>query len=414
LTTGVPCRLCGHPALDMVIDFGAHPVTGSLLDSRRQALSVPRYRLALGRCGVCELVQQATTGFESDLVRVYDSYQPTYGSSSRVSAYLEDLVARFENDGARGSAIAVEIGSNDGRGLDALASAGFRPVGVEPAKALAVQCAERNRDVMNCYLDTAAAAELVQRYGRARLVLTRHTLEHAFEPVAFMQAVASLLSPAGRVVVEVPYLPSQMERGHFEGMALQHISYFTARTLEALADRAGLRLRDAWLVDQDGGSIVAVMSPPGKWESSSRASQLLALEESASAEIIEHWESFVTRFRICQRSVGRFLDDMHAAGKIVDGYGAGGKGQNLLSLLGVSKGQLRQIYDDTPGAEGRYTPGSGVRVTSRDGFQGRLADVLLITATTHISEIVAKERSRAHPHQVLVGTIPGFGVLDES
>lgn len=63
------------------------------------------------------------------------------------------------------------------------------------------------------------------------LLFTRHTLEHVFDPINFMQAISIVLEDEGLAVIEVPYLPYQLSSSQYGAMTHQHISFLRWRQL---------------------------------------------------------------------------------------------------------------------------------------------------------------------------------------
>lgn len=74
-------------------------------------------------------------------------------------------------------------------------------------------------------------------------------LEHLADPLAFLRRAADLLRPGGHVFMLVPNLESLAIRlcgPRYRYVMPDHVNYFSARTLAALADREP-RLRRCWL-----------------------------------------------------------------------------------------------------------------------------------------------------------------------
>jgi SAM-dependent methyltransferase len=89
-----------------------------------------------------------------------------------------------------------------------------------------------------------------QRFGRQRfdLVTMWHFLEHDYEPRRSLELARDLLSPEGRLVIEVPRLDSLSFRlfgRRWPGVqAPQHTALFDKAALLGLVDRAGFEVAD--------------------------------------------------------------------------------------------------------------------------------------------------------------------------
>ena len=85
----------------------------------------------------------------------------------------------------------------------------------------------------------------IGREKRYDFVVMRHVLEHFLNPEAVLKKVNIVLADDGVLYLAVPNLmiisSKRTVNSHFEPA---HAYYFSARTLEALADRAGLQMLD--------------------------------------------------------------------------------------------------------------------------------------------------------------------------
>jgi SAM-dependent methyltransferase len=392
------CVLCGSDRLEAVLRFGPQPVAGYLEASADAAIRAPRYDLQLALCRACMLLQQQNEAANALLAeRVYAEYQPTYSMSTQVFEYMESLLDRAASmANLHASDAVLEIGSNDGQVLDLFRQRDFCAFGFEPAANLVAASRERNLNVVHAFFDEQRAREFASEYSRVKLVLTRHTLEHAFEPGAFLRAVATVLVDDGLAVIEVPHAHTQLTHGHFEGLTFQHQSVFSLASLCYGLRQAGLNAVDAQLTTMDGGSMVVYARRSGRCTAvpSPGVQALLALEAAADLGAPGGFVRYQTRFAELGSSVHAVLDSVNQSGGVALGYGAGSKGQALINMLGLNAKHLRKIVDDTRGSAGRYIPGAAIEIIRSDDGLAQTATVILVTAPTHAQEILRKERGR--------------------
>jgi SAM-dependent methyltransferase len=401
--------------MKLLHEFGRHPVAGYLVENRAQAEAAPRCTAALSFCEVCTHVQQATDESRELLVDlVYSQYQATYSSSRHVSSYVDSFVrAAAKLAAASPGDLFVEIGSNDGAVLELIERLGFRAVGIEPASNLAEIGKARGLAIVNDFLSEAVAEEVRSTHGPARVVLSRHTLEHAFEPVEFLKSISKLLAADGVAIIEVPYLPHQMLNGHFEAMTFQHMSFFGVNSMSEAFRRAGLRMMDVHLVPMDGGSMVAIGSrsdaPPVT--TTRHVTALETLERASGLASIDAFATFFRRVEQTGQTARALLKQLKNEGATCAGYGAGSKGQSLVNFMRLTADDLPIIIDDTPTNEGRFVPGPGMEVVSSGDERALRAEVVLVTAPTHSREIVAKARRQWGDSKMYFGTIPDLHLM---
>ena len=84
----------------------------------------------------------------------------------------------------------------------------------------------------------------------------------------------------------------------------------------------------------------------------------------------------------------------------------------VLNLLGLDTHLIPYVIDDTPGYMGKYVPGVGTEVVARDDPRAGEAGMVLITAPTHIREIVERDRETRGRDRLYVATVPRFHIVD--
>lgn len=385
------------------------PVAGYLETDEVRARSAPRFPLALAFCPKCHLVQQAFTAANEFLVeRVYSRYQPTYSASVDVGAYMSSFLdAAVARAALRPGDIVVEVGSNDGRSVELVGARGFRAIGFEPALTLAEASRARGCEVRNDYFGERAADELLEEIGAVRLVYTRHTLEHAFDPLDFLRGLTRILAADGVVVIEVPYIGLQMARNHFEAMTFQHVSYFSVFSLARAIGIAGLTIADLRFVSTDGGSMV-ICATRARAYSDHGVSGVMEFEQQQQLDSVAGYAAFFANVAVLRRDIPAFLGMLTHRRERVTGYGAGGKGQSMVNMLGIDREQLPLVIDDTPGNAGCFIPGTGIEVVASSDERCRDTNVIFLTAPTHAAEIIRKESWRIGRGTRFLGTSPGF------
>lgn len=87
------------------------------------------------------------------------------------------------------------------------------------------------------YLGQQLSEEVANR-GPYDLILLLHTLEHVTHPVELLQSLGELLTPTGKIYVEVP-LGAWLEWAHLRE-PLTHLNFFSEESVVKAAERAGL------------------------------------------------------------------------------------------------------------------------------------------------------------------------------
>ena len=408
-----PCRLCGDSrSMQLLYGFGLQPVAGYLESDEVSARGAPKYELATAICKTCSLVQQAYDNGRDILAsRVYSHYQPTYSMSKQVTDYMDLFLRRaIKAAGTRPDDYALEIGSNDGQTLLMLKKHGLHPIGFEPASNLALATREQNLDVIEDYFGSQSAQSYLKKYPPVKLVVTRHTLEHAFDPLDFLLGIQEVLAADGLAVIEIPYFYLQMMNNQFQSLSFQHVSFFTAAAMSHALNRTGLELIDLAFVNMDGGSMVVYVRKATKAiaQTAKQVDIALCVENALELDRPSGYETFFKRIDFVRTAIGECLIQSHRRGMQIGAYGAGGKGQALLNMLNLDVDTVSFVLDDVPGNIGHFVPGTGIPVISSTDPRAQDLDIVVVTAPTHVQEIVRKASARLASGTRFLATAPDF------
>lgn len=108
-----------------------------------------------------------------------------------------------------------------------------RCFGVDRSRLALRMCARRGLDALAC----GDLDRIPLKQGSFGTVLTLDVIEHLDDDVAFLRAAAELCTPDGRLVISVPAFQLLWSK-HDE--AFEHRRRYSARTLRAAVERAGL------------------------------------------------------------------------------------------------------------------------------------------------------------------------------
>lgn len=204
------------------------------------AVSLPLHDGLLLRCLACGLVTTArvpTYGY--DATYFTGNQGGGYDFESEVSAAIDAERFRLELDGLAAQGLSgslLDIGCATGSYLAAARARGWQVAGVEVAE-YARQLASTRAGV-----PVAASLDELPSGSQYDVVTLHHVLEHITNPGVFLRDQVRPRAK-GRLLIEVPNFSSLGSR--IDGAAWQdlrpeqHVTHFTAATLEALVEDAG-------------------------------------------------------------------------------------------------------------------------------------------------------------------------------
>jgi len=381
------CRICGARDLTVFLDLGMMPLVNRYLHSAGELATEVRYPLQVAYCSTCWLSQLTCVVDPAVLYADYayhSSVSRTFQAHCRRMA--ADLTSRYGLD--QDSSV-MEIASNDGCLQQAFLDQSVKVLGIEPAENLARVARAKGLQVINQFWSHEAARLAVETRGAADLILATNVLAHVDDLSGFLSAIRSALSPKGTFIFEVPYLISFLTKTEFDTTYHEHLSYFLLTPLQRALEAAGLRLADAGEFAIHGGSIRVHATADMGAEPASNVVDLLRAERDFGFLNPELYHRFGAHVNTVREELKLFLEALHSRDRRIAAYGASAKGNVLLNYCGMGPELVEYILDDTPAKQGRFSPGNGIPIVSREHLNAHPPDYLLLLAWNFSEELMA-------------------------
>jgi SAM-dependent methyltransferase len=260
--TIVACRACGAGSLTPILSLGDSPLANALLTRDQLGKPEARYPLDLVLCTACSLVQITATVPGEEL---FGEYLYFSSFSDTMLRHAQELVERVVAERGLGkSSRVVEIASNDGYLLQYYKKAGVAVLGVEPARNIAQVAQGKGIPTVCEFFGAAVAARLAAEGKRADVIHAHNVLAHVADLNGVVKGFATLLAPAGVVIVEAPYVKELIDRTEFDTIYHEHLCYFSLTALDSLFRRQGLAIVDVERVAIHGGTLRIFATPSGE------------------------------------------------------------------------------------------------------------------------------------------------------
>lgn len=391
--TSLSCRICEDSTLYPFLDLGRMPIANAFLSSEQ--ISQPEYtfRLQVGFCDSCTMVQLVETVDPNMLF--HDHYAYFSSISSVMDEHFTGLAVTIDKDILYDDSLpVVEIGTNDGILLQKLAGYTPNAIGIEPSANVAGAARKKGLHVVSEFFNTDLAARLRAQYGQAQLVVGTNVLCHIPDLTGVARALEALLDAEGVFIFEDPYLLEIMTQLAYDQIYDEHVYYFSVTSLSRLFEKHGLRIFRVEPIPVHGGSmrVYGCRLACSRPVEPAVTAQLTAESEYGLASL-ETYYAFAERVRHSRVSLTELLRELQGDGARVVGYAASSKGTVILNYCGIGPEILEYVCDNTPSKHGLFTPGTHIPIVPIDQFAENQPDYAFVLAWNHLKEISAKEQT---------------------
>jgi SAM-dependent methyltransferase len=330
------------------LDLGSHPVAHHFLNDRN-APGEFRHPVALHFCEGCGLLQITDPIPQEVLYKDYICLSE-WKATPHIGQ-LWDRIMQLPLDCE--SDLVVEAGCNDGSFLRGLRERGYRRlVGVEPAGDVERLARESGLTTIHDFFSTAIADSIVSRWGKCKLFVARHVLEHVQSLVEFLNAMQCFMAPGGYVLIEVPDFDFCLDWLDYGGIWEEHVNYFTAGSLSCLLESYGIRIERIEKVKFSGQAVILW----GRFEETPIANGKEFLDDLTMRARRFHESWF--RFR---EMLNQELERLRRRAGPLAVYGAGCRTCSLINFAGIGR-YFELAIDDQPEKQQLFLPGNRLEI----------------------------------------------------
>ena len=371
LKTLVSCRICGGEFSNKTLVLNDSPLANELALSRAEALKAEKFPLQVVMCSTCKHFQLKHIVSPD---RLFSNYIYKSGTSNFFREHFKSLAKVIHGIKEGYQLKVLEIGSNDGILLDELKSLGMRCVGLEPSWQLVNECLERDLDVFYGFLNEDSVSELNKNRGAFDVVVGNNVFAHIDDLLGAFRCVNQLLETNGVFIFEVADFSQIRNKGIFDSIYHEHMSFHTVTGLQLLAEMGDFTIEKFSYVDSHGGSFRFFLKK-GFGPSKSQEIRVQIEREATlglnSSVVLSHLQENITRRKI---AVSDFIQKREER-RILVGYGAPAKAVTFISEMGLENAGIMTILDDNLSKQGRYLPSSGIPITSKEELIRNLRDL---------------------------------------
>ena len=219
--------------------------------------------------------------------------------------------------------------------------------------------------------------------------MAQNVCAHVPSPWLFLSTAKRQLKKDGTIFVQTSQ-KDMFQKGEFDTVYHEHVSYFSIKSMQALANRSGLKLVSVEERDIHGGSYLFKLKKEDYHMEMHEAALLNACmrwEEEQGRNSIDLYEKFSGKVLNSVVDFSIKIKVFRQMGLKIIGFGAAAKAMTYLNASGV---KLDWIVDENPLKIGRYTPGSNIPIKGIETLDVEDGIVVVVLAWNFFEEIKAK------------------------
>jgi SAM-dependent methyltransferase len=380
------CRLCGSKNVELVVKLEPIPLSENYATDRSAAMRAPRFPVDVYMCGDCGHVQQLDV---IDSNNLWESYTYYSGNAKGMPEHFQQMAEKIMRKcQAPAGSLVIDIGSNDGSLLQPFKRAGYRVLGIDPAKEVAQRAIDCGIPTIPSLMSRDLARRIREEHGAAHMICAFNVFAHADDLGEMAESVRTMLAPDGLFFFEAQYLLDIIDGVLIATIFHEHMSHHSMKPMVQFLDRHGLELIAAERARIQHGSLIGtVQLKGGRRPVEASLQQLLTLEAERRLGDLQTLREFDAKVKQLRDRTASLVAKWKGERATIAGYGAARSGPTLIAQLGLA-GALEYIVDDHPQKVGKYASGDGIPILATSELYARRPDYTVILAWVHAQKII--------------------------
>ena len=382
------CRICNNQLIS-ILNFKKVALSGNFL-KKKEIKKEKKYPLSIGVFKKCKHLQIQNLINPKKLFNHYE--WETGVSKSNIELILDLLKNLKKNFNLNNKSKVFEIASNDGTLLKE-AKNRYKSfiLGIDPAKNLLKISKKNNINTIVDFFSYENSKKIKNKYNTFDFCIARNVIAHTPNPNDIFKGVSNLISHKGIFVIEVPHLENIYKDNQYDNIFHEHVGFHSLKSIIDLCNKNNLKIIDVEKIDSQGGSIRCYISKKNyKIKKNKKVNTILAKEKKIGLFKLKTWIIFSRKVNKHKNKLNNYLKKLKNNKNNISAYGASGKGMALLQISKIGN-YLDNIYDKSKLKQGKYTPGTHIKILDPKNINVKKTNYLLLLSWNLAKEIAKQE-----------------------
>tara|TARA_Y100000590_G_scaffold224743_2_gene254154 strand:- start:1730 stop:2965 length:1236 start_codon:yes stop_codon:yes gene_type:complete len=383
------CRICFSKKLVKYLDLGNQPFSNSFLNYK-DIKSEKKFPLAVVLCKKCSLSQLSIV---PNTQFIFSKYDYLSSSSKALSNHYKKLVGKLvKTYNISSKHTVLDIGCNDGILLNHYPKKLNNVIGIEPSDACKYIKQKRIK-LINKFFNYKTASEYLDKYEKPKIITITNVLAQIDNLNEFAKSLRNIINEQSIIVIEFPYLPHMINKGLFDLIYHEHLSYFSLTPLKFLFEKFNIKIINFEKLDlgASGPAIrLFLAKKESKYHSSYKVLKQIRLEKLWGIKKIKKYKLFKKMTKLKIHNIRKIIYSKYNQGFRLGCFTASSKGNTLLNCLNLKKKIIQFASENNKKKIGKYTPGTHIKIISDKDFLRKKIDYAILLSWNYKKFFVSK------------------------
>ncbi len=232
------CRICFSKKLNGYLDLGKQPFSNSFLNYKdiKKEKKFPLKVVVCKNCGLSQLSIITNTKF------IFSKYDYLSSSSKALSNHYKKLVEKLlKNYDVFPENTVLDIGCNDGILLNHYPKNFNNVIGIEPSDA-SKHIKQKRIKLINNFFNYKTSKNYLNKYAKPKIITITNVLAQIDNLNELGKGLNNIINKESLIIIEFPYLLDMINKGLFDLIYHEHLSYFALTPLKFLFNKFGIKI----------------------------------------------------------------------------------------------------------------------------------------------------------------------------
>ncbi len=385
------CRICFSKNLNAYLDLGKQPFSNSFLNHSdiKKEKKFPLKIVVCKKCGLSQLSIVPNTKF------IFSKYDYLSSSSKALSNHYNKLVRKLvKNYNVLPKDTVLDIGCNDGILLNHYPKNFNKVIGVEPSDA-SKHITQKRIKLINNFFNYKTSKNYLKKYSKPKIITITNVLAQIDNLNEFAKGLSNIIDKKSLIVIEFPYLLDMINKGLFDLIYHEHLSYFALTPLEYLFKKFDIKIVNFEKLNlgASGPAIRLFLSKNiSTYRVSNKITKQIKYEKAWGIKKIYKYNFFEKKTQDKIKKIKKIIYTKYDSGFKIGCFTASSKGNTLLNCLNLNKKIIQFASENNTKKIGKYTPGTHIKIISDKNFLKKEIDFSILLSWNYKKFFLSKSQ----------------------